>query len=111
MAKRTSRSSANDSSAPAPTESSRKPRATRAKAAASDQPNGAPAERLTAGVDQSAEALSASAVKTPGAAFQPTEDEIRHRAYLRFLERGGAHGADFDDWLHAERELLGKRDS
>jgi Protein of unknown function (DUF2934) len=35
----------------------------------------------------------------------PTEDEIRFRAYQHYLERGGWHGADFDDWLQAEREL------
>ena len=35
----------------------------------------------------------------------PNEDEIRRRAYQRYLERGGGHGQDFDDWLEAEREL------
>jgi hypothetical protein len=35
----------------------------------------------------------------------PTEDEIRMRAYERYLERGGGHGADFDDWLAAESDL------
>ena len=39
------------------------------------------------------------------AASGPNEDEIRHRAYLRYLERGGGPGSDFDDWLQAEREL------
>ena len=34
-----------------------------------------------------------------------TEDDIRTRAYHRYLERGGSHGGDFDDWLEAEREL------
>ena len=34
-----------------------------------------------------------------------TEDDIRRRAYQRYLERGGGHGQDFDDWLEAEREL------
>ena len=35
----------------------------------------------------------------------PTEEEIRARAYQRYLERGGGHGMDFEDWLQAEREL------
>ena len=35
----------------------------------------------------------------------PTEDDIRVRAYHRYLERGGVHGMAFDDWLEAEREL------
>jgi len=35
----------------------------------------------------------------------PTEEEIRYRAYLLYIERGGGHGLDFEDWLQAEREL------
>jgi hypothetical protein len=35
----------------------------------------------------------------------PSEDDIRLRAYHRYLERGGGHGMDFEDWLEAEREL------
>ncbi len=42
----------------------------------------------------------------------PREEDIRLRAYHRYLERGGGHGMDFDDWLEAERELsVGKRKS
>jgi hypothetical protein len=36
---------------------------------------------------------------------EPTVDDIRERAYHRYLERGGDHGQHFDDWLEAEREL------
>jgi hypothetical protein len=36
---------------------------------------------------------------------EPSEEEIRFRAYQHYLDRGGVHGADFDDWLQAEREL------
>jgi hypothetical protein len=35
----------------------------------------------------------------------PSHDAIASRAYQMFLQRGGAHGRDFDDWLAAEREL------
>ncbi len=35
-----------------------------------------------------------------------SRDEIERRAYQRFVERGGMDGADIDDWLRAERELL-----
>ena len=35
----------------------------------------------------------------------PSEEDIRQRAYHRYLQRGGGHGMDFDDWLEAEREL------
>ena len=31
--------------------------------------------------------------------------EIERRAYLLYLERGGDHGHDCEDWLQAEREL------
>lgn len=39
---------------------------------------------------------------------EPSEDDIRLRAYHRYLSRGAGHGLDFDDWLEAERELRGK---
>ena len=38
----------------------------------------------------------------------PTGEEIELRAYQIYVERGGADGHDVDDWLQAERELLGK---
>ena len=37
--------------------------------------------------------------------WKPSEEEIRVRAYHRFLERGGGHGREFDDWIEAERDL------
>jgi len=36
---------------------------------------------------------------------EPSDEDIRVRAYHRYLERGGGHGQDFEDWLEAEREL------
>ena len=33
---------------------------------------------------------------------EPSEEDIRMRAYQRYLERGGGHGADFDDWLEPQ---------
>jgi hypothetical protein len=35
----------------------------------------------------------------------PSHADIATRAYERFLQRGGQHGQDFEDWLTAEREL------
>ena len=32
-------------------------------------------------------------------------DAIERRAYEKFVARGHAHGADFDDWRAAEEEL------
>jgi hypothetical protein len=37
----------------------------------------------------------------------PIRDAVAGRAYEIFLERGGQHGNDLDDWLQAEREMLG----
>ena len=31
--------------------------------------------------------------------------EIRQRAFEIYMERGGIHGCELDDWLQAEREL------
>jgi hypothetical protein len=36
---------------------------------------------------------------------RPTHDQIKHRAYQIFLERGARPGNELDDWLRAEREL------
>jgi Protein of unknown function (DUF2934) len=41
----------------------------------------------------------------PGA---PTREEIELRAYQIYIERGGAHGQDVEDWLQAEREFVEK---
>lgn len=41
----------------------------------------------------------------------PGDDEIRRRAYDRYLARGRDPGRDVDDWLAAEREMRdGRRD-
>ena len=34
-------------------------------------------------------------------------DRIAMRAYELYLARGGSDGGDFDDWLAAEREIVG----
>jgi hypothetical protein len=36
---------------------------------------------------------------------EPNHDDIARIAYQRYLERGGEHGRDFDDWVEAERTL------
>ena len=40
-----------------------------------------------------------------GANGEPTHQEIAQAAYYRFLQRGGKHGFDFDDWIAAEQSL------
>jgi hypothetical protein len=34
-------------------------------------------------------------------------DAIARRAFEVYCARGGGHGQDVDDWLQAERELMG----
>jgi hypothetical protein len=42
---------------------------------------------------------------------KPTHDEVARRAHELYEARGGEHGADVDDWLRAERELRGDKDT
>jgi hypothetical protein len=36
---------------------------------------------------------------------EPSLDDIRVRAYEKYIERGGTDGQDLDDWFQAEKEL------
>jgi DUF2934 family protein len=47
-----------------------------------------------------------TAPRRPLAPRLPTEDDIASRAYELFVERGGEHGRDLDDWLSAKHELM-----
>ncbi len=42
---------------------------------------------------------------------RPSREAIAARAYALFLERGGTHGRDREDWLQAEAELLSEHES
>jgi len=42
------------------------------------------------------------------ASNQPTREEIALRAYQLYLKRDGAPGNEFEDWMQAERQLLGE---
>jgi hypothetical protein len=35
----------------------------------------------------------------------PSFEDIAEAAYQRYMQRGGQHGHDFDDWIDAERSL------
>jgi hypothetical protein len=48
-------------------------------------------------------------VRSSSMSSEPSEEDIRLRAYHRYLERGGGHGQHYEDWLEAERELKGDR--
>ena len=44
-----------------------------------------------------------------GHADQLSSEEVARRAYEIYQSRGGEHGADFDDWLEAEKQLKGQQ--
>ena len=105
MAKKNSRSdkSMSPTNQPAP-ERRRTPRAaTRSTATTPDA--------LTAEPDGTAAVVRDTASDMPGQGGEgltsspPTYDQIAEAAYHRYLQRGGHHGHDFDDWLDAERSL------
>ena len=54
------------------------------------------------------ESASLTSPKSRVAKNQPTTEEISLRAYQIYLQRGGAPGNEFEDWIQAERELLGE---
>ncbi len=93
MAKRTPRSDATDMSAAVPAPARSRARTGKAAAEARPAPQGAPE---TAGFRD---------VESQSMASEPSEEDIRLRAYHLYLERGGRHGAHNDDWYQAEREL------
>jgi len=36
---------------------------------------------------------------------EPSEEEIARHAHELYLQRGGEHGKDVEDWVRAEKEL------
>ncbi len=120
MAKRTPRSQADDATAPAPVKSrSSRSRSQRPAGDAADanveSSSQASGDTATPGAatfaarpeanDQAVVDASVSENRSTSMASEPSEEDIRLRAYHRYLERGGGHGLDFDDWVEAEREL------
>src|SRR5262249_33540002 len=49
------------------------------------------------------------ALRSESMSSSPTDEDIRLRAYHRYLERGGSPGGHFDDWIEAEQELRAKK--
>ena len=101
MAKKTTTPSTTASSPAVPR--ARRPVAKKPAAAPVDVATVAGTEPLESAPDRA----TSSVTGDNGAA--PSADEIAQAAYQRYLSRGGQHGADFDDWIEAERELRQKR--
>jgi len=80
------------------------------KTSSSSSPAGTPRKRTTTKKPNGeAETPAAPGAPVAVAPPEPTEDDIRTRAYHRYLERGGRHGGDFDDWVEAEKDLKSSR--
>jgi hypothetical protein len=117
MAKRTSRSkespAQNDDSAvrkaPAETTSNRsalRPASPNPGAAVMDRPG----QLAAPAADDSTRADSMASEPPAMSPSRPIgDDDIRARAYQRYLERGGTHGQDMDDWIEAEQELRNRK--
>jgi len=60
-------------------------------------------------VDRPDRMMAAPGSKTPARGKDPfAHDEIAARAYELFLARGAGDGQDLDDWLEAERLVMGE---
>ena len=94
MAKKTTRSTPKPET-PAPA----KPR-TRAKSSTAKPRKATASDETVASVAAQATEMSVIIQR------EPTDAEVRERAYHRYLERRGAHGSEHDDWLEARRDLL-----
>jgi hypothetical protein len=55
------------------------------------------------------EPVQGGSTESSSMSSEPSDEDIRMRAYLRYVERGGGDGMDFEDWLEAERELKIRR--
>jgi hypothetical protein len=85
----------------------KRPTAPRSKVVEGDAP-AQPKPRRTR--TTAAPAPATAAEQAPmGPTVEPTEEDIRRRAYERYLARGGNHGLHFDDWVEAEKELKTKK--
>jgi hypothetical protein len=55
--------------------------------------------------EEPVQADAPAATTSTSMSSEPSAEDVRMRAYHRYLERGGGHGMDFEDWLEAERDL------
>jgi hypothetical protein len=60
-------------------------------------------------IDRAADMSVGAGSSDSAAAREPSYDEIAEAAYHRYLNRGGHHGQDLDDWVEAERTLRSRR--
>ena len=73
----------------------------------STKPRTAPAAAAKAAAPKTTVAKKTSS-RSKLAPLGASHEEIASLAHRFWTERGGKHGHDTEDWLRAERELLGK---
>jgi len=68
------------------------------------------AETVKKAVKKAAKKTAAKKAPTKKAAMKvaATHTDIAALAHKFYIERGGQHGSDAEDWLRAEKQLLGK---
>ena len=106
MAKKKSPATGESGSGPQPSSTARQRSARKSVAPADQSPitGGAPTTSEEVQLAVAHDSSSAAASGHP----QPSYQEIAEAAYQRYLSRGGVDGQDFDDWLAAERDLIGR---
>jgi hypothetical protein len=63
--------------------------------------------RTTSSTTRNKKAVATSAQETSVRQHSGNlEEAVRFRAYQLFLQRGGRHGHDLEDWLRAEGEIV-----
>jgi len=60
-------------------------------------------------LDPDARRPTGEQVRSTATESSEEQRRIERRAYELYLERGGSHGNDWEDWLAAEREIRGPR--
>ena len=79
----------------------------------SSVPPAAPRRRAAPKAGKASGAVSAAASPTTASSgngkTEPTKAEIAEAAYFRHLNRRGAQGDEFRDWIEAERELKSRQ--
>ena len=110
MAKRNPRSEADDTTAAV--DPARQPRTStgggRPENASAGPARGRPGRQNDEAAPEAPDTFAARTEPTDRSergSSEPTEEEIRFRAYELYVERGSEHGMDFDDWVRAEEEL------
>jgi hypothetical protein len=81
----------------------------RAVPASTDAAGSSPAPAAPASASDTARAKTPVTVSMKGAEYSPSPEEVQRRAFELYLQRGGGHGRDLDDWYEAERQLRRSR--